>query len=97
MTAKNSGRILELASRLGVDAIVVACPLCQMNLDLRQNQAGRAGETHFNIPVLYFTQLIGLAYDLPESELGLNKLCVSADRVVKKLADAASAPTPQAA
>ena len=97
MTAQNSGRILELASRLGVDAIVVACPLCQMNLDLRQNQAGRAGETHFNIPVLYFTQLIGLAYDLPESELGLNKLCVSADRVVKKLADAASAPTPQAA
>ena len=97
MTARNSGRILELASRLGVDAIVVACPLCQMNLDLRQNQAGRAGETHFNIPVLYFTQLLGLAYDLPESELGLNKLCVSADRVVKKLADAASAPTPQAA
>ena len=100
MTAKNSGRILELAARLNVDAIVVACPLCQMNLDLRQGQAGRAGETHYNIPVLYFTQLIGLAYGLPESELGLNKLCVSADRVVKKLADgqaAAAGQTAQAA
>ena len=63
-----SGRILELAATLGVDAIVVACPLCQMNLDLRQKQAGRAGETSYNIPVLYFTQLLGLAFDLPRKE-----------------------------
>lgn len=97
MTAKNSARILELASRLGVDAIAVACPLCQMNLDLRQKQAARANETRYDIPVLYFTQLLGLAFDLPASELGLNKLCVSADGVIKKLADAASAQTAQAA
>ena len=99
MTARNSGRILELAARLNVDAIVVACPLCQMNLDLRQKQAAQANETNYKIPVLYFTQLIGLAYDLPERELGLAKLCVSADKLVRKLAaaQAEAAPTPQAA
>ena len=86
LTARNSGRILDLAATLGVDAIVVACPLCQMNLDLRQKQAGRAGETSYNIPVLYFTQLLGLAFDLPRKELALNKLTVSADRLLEKLA-----------
>ena len=85
MTAKNSGRILELATRLGADAIVVACPLCQMNLDLRQDQASAAMDTKFRMPVLYFTQMLGLAFDLPEEELGLNKLCVSPNGLMRKL------------
>ncbi|WP_367312915.1 CoB--CoM heterodisulfide reductase iron-sulfur subunit B family protein [uncultured Desulfovibrio sp.] len=42
LTARNSGRILDLATKLGADVIAVACPLCQMNLDLRQKQAARA-------------------------------------------------------
>ena len=88
MTARNSARILDLASSLNADAIAVACPLCQMNLDLRQKQAAKTKETRYDIPVLYFTQLIGLAYDLPASDLGLSKLCVSADKLVKKLAAA---------
>lgn len=88
MTARNSARILDLASSLNADAVAVACPLCQMNLDLRQKQAAKTKETRYDIPVLYFTQLIGLAYDLPASDLGLSKLCVSADKLVKKLAAA---------
>lgn len=87
MTARNSGRILELAVRLGVDAVITACPLCQMNLDLRQAQAGRARETRFAMPVLYFTQMLGLALGLPHRELGLNKLAVSADGLLNKLDD----------
>ena len=85
MTARNSGRILELASRLAVDALVVACPLCQMNLDLRQKQAAKETGINFNIPVLYYTQMMGLAFDLPTEKLGMNKLCVSADGLVAKL------------
>ena len=85
MTAKNSGRILELATRLGADAVVVACPLCQMNLDLRQDQASKEMDTRFNMPVLYFTQMMGIAFDLPEEELGLNKLCVSPNGLMRKL------------
>jgi heterodisulfide reductase subunit B len=85
MTARNSARILELASRLGVDAIVVACPLCQMNLDLRQKQAEKTRQSHFDIPVLYYTQVMGLAFDLPKDTLGLDKLCVSANPLIEKM------------
>ena len=85
MTARNTGRILDLAPRLGVDAVIVACPLCQMNLDLRQVQAGDAVQTRFNLPILYYTQMLGLAFDLPKTDLGLEKLRVSADGLIAKL------------
>jgi len=97
MTAKNSGRILDLATRLGADAIIVACPLCQMNLDLRQEQAGAAAETRFHMPVLYFTQMMGIAFDLPEAQLGLNKLRVSAEGLIRKLAELRRADAAKAA
>jgi heterodisulfide reductase subunit B len=64
-----SKRILEEATRAGADAIVVACPLCHTNLDGRQFQM----EMEAPIPVLFFTQLMGLAFDLPEKDLALNK------------------------
>lgn len=85
MTARNSGRILDLATQLGVDAVIVACPLCQMNLDLRQPQASKEMGTSFNLPVLYFTQMMGIAFGLDHKELGLNKLRVSAEGLIRKL------------
>lgn len=85
MTARNSGRILDLATQIGVDAIIVACPLCQMNLDLRQPQASKEMGTAFNLPVLYFTQMMGIAFGLDHKELGLSKLRVSAEGLVRKL------------
>lgn len=85
LTAVNSGKILELASNLGVDAIAVACPLCQMNLDLRQKQASKAADRHFDIPILYFTQLMGLAMGISPKHLGLDQLCVSAKGLVSRI------------
>ncbi len=85
MTARNSGRILDLATQLGVDAVIVACPLCQMNLDLRQPQASKEMGTTFNLPVLYFTQMMGIAFGLDHKELGLGKLRVSAEGLIRKL------------
>ena len=85
MTARNSGRILDLATQLGVDAVIVACPLCQMNLDLRQPQASKEMGTSFNLPVLYFTQMMGIAFGLDHKDLGLGKLRVSADGLIRKL------------
>ncbi len=72
-----SGRLLDVAAECGADAMVTACPMCQMNLDLRQGQINRANATRHNIPVFYYTQLIGLALGLPQKALGLEKLCVS--------------------
>ena len=82
-----SGKIVDLAASLGADVIAVACPLCQMNLDLRQGQINRANKTHFKMPVMYYTQLLGLAFALPHNELGLDKLVVDPQPVLNKLAD----------
>ena len=71
-----SGRLLDVADDLGAEIIVTACPLCQMNLDLRQGQINRANSTRYDIPVVYFTQLLGLALGLSAEEVGLSKLAV---------------------
>ncbi|GHU94717.1 heterodisulfide reductase subunit B [Deltaproteobacteria bacterium] len=85
VTARLSGRILKLAACMQADAVAVACPLCQMNLDLRQPQAAKAVDAFFNMPVLYFTQIMGLAFGLSPTALGLEKLRVSADSLLRKL------------
>ena len=77
IVARLSGRLLACAGELGAEAMVVACPMCQMNLDLRQEQVRQATGVNFRMPVLYFTQLMGFALGLPDEDLGLDKLCVS--------------------
>ncbi len=58
------GRLLQRAKEFNAEAIAVACPLCQMNLDLRQKQAEKESEKTYNIPVFYFTQLMAIAFGL---------------------------------
>jgi len=82
-----SGKIVDLAASLEADVIAVACPLCQMNLDMRQGQINRANKTRFKMPVMYYTQLLGLALALSHNELGLDKLVVDPQPVLDKLAD----------
>ena len=60
---KLSGRLIENARQSGADAIVVSCPLCHTNLDARQTQMGLKQP----MPVFYFTQLMALAFGIPES------------------------------
>ncbi len=72
-------KLLSMARRAGAEYIVVACPLCQVNLDLRQADAVKAHGELPETPVLYITQLLGLALGLSPEELGLSALSVSAD------------------
>jgi heterodisulfide reductase subunit B2 len=58
------GRILDMAREAEADCIVTACPLCQANLDTRQEEIGKAKGINYNLPVFYFTELLGLAFDL---------------------------------
>jgi heterodisulfide reductase subunit B len=90
--ARLSGRLLGVAEALGAEAVAVACPLCQMNLDLRQSQVNRYNGTRYAIPVFYFTQLLGMALGVPEERLGFDKLVVDPSTVVKKLRRAGTAP-----
>ncbi len=80
-----SGKLLDAAKDIGADALATACPLCQMNLDLRQDQINSAGGTNYDIPVFYYTQLIGLALGLSEKKLGIDKLCVSPRKVINAI------------
>ncbi len=63
--------IIENARHHGAEAIVVACPLCHSNLDLRQAaMAERGGEP---MPILFVTQVVGLAMGLSPVDLGLGR------------------------
>ena len=60
----------------GADCIATACPLCQLNLDLRQRDIERKFDRRYNLPVFYFTQLLGLAMGCGAGELSLSSLVV---------------------
>lgn len=68
-----SYRILSQAKQLGADCVAVACPMCQMNLDAFQNEMEMQYGKKINMPVLYFTQIAGLAMGLSANALDLNK------------------------
>lgn len=84
IVGKLSGRILDAAKRLGADAVAVACPLCQQNLDLRQSQVNRFMGRTFNMPVVYITQLVGYALGLDPKALGIYKLFVEAGALFRE-------------
>jgi heterodisulfide reductase subunit B len=74
---KLSNDILREAKEAGANAIAVCCPLCQANLDGRQRQIEEAYKTRYGIPVIYITQLMGLAFGAFPKEVGIQKLITS--------------------
>jgi heterodisulfide reductase subunit B len=68
-----SHKILQNAVDVGADILATACPLCHANLDLRQRQINEEYGSDFDIPIVYFTQLMGVAYGLDAKTLGMNK------------------------
>lgn len=77
-------RLLSMARRAGAQCIAVACQMCQMNLDLRQADATRAHGEIPETPVLFISQILGLALGLSPDELGIGALTVSADSLLGK-------------
>ncbi len=69
-------KILECAQINEADAIVTTCPLCQINLEAYQDKINKKYGTSFEIPVLYFTQPLGLALGGSAQELGLNRALI---------------------
>jgi heterodisulfide reductase subunit B len=68
-----SGKILEQALAAGAEAIVVACPLCHVNLDLKQAQVNKFLGTDYNVPILYLSQVLGIALGLSADDVMLSK------------------------
>jgi heterodisulfide reductase subunit B len=81
---KLSGDILQMAFDEGAQAIVVACPLCQSNLDLRQGMINKKYKKDFHMPIFYFTQLVGLALGIEPKKLGFEKHIVNPMHLLKE-------------
>jgi heterodisulfide reductase subunit B len=75
--------VLRDAKAVGAEAVIVACPLCQVNLDSRQKQIEKEYEETFNLPIIYFTQLMGVAFGLDAKILGLDKHFVDPRRLLE--------------
>ncbi len=65
IVVKLAGDILSNAKKLGANCIVTACPLCMTNLEMRQAAAGKLRGEDLTMPVFYFTELLGLAMEVP--------------------------------
>jgi heterodisulfide reductase subunit B2 len=68
--------LLKEAVDRGANCIAVLCPLCQFNLECYQEEINNRYHTNFSIPILYFTQVMGMAMGLGKEKLGLQRAMV---------------------
>ena len=71
--AKLSGYIMKDASDRKAEVVVVACPMCHSNLDMRRPEINKFLKEEITIPVLYISQVLGLAVGIDPKELGLQR------------------------
>ena len=63
------------------------CPMCQLNLDAYQEAVNKRFGTNYQIPILYFTQLMGLAFGMSEESLGIGLEFIPAGPALAKISD----------
>ena len=78
-------KLFDEAKAAGANCMVVACPMCHMLLDGQQSMVEKAHNTAINMPILYFTQLLGLAMGMGEKELELDKNMVSPKQLLESI------------
>lgn len=78
-------RLISGADRYLADMMVTLCPMCQLNLDAYQGDMNAHFDTEYHMPVLYFTQLMGLAFGHDPAELGIGKEFVDAREALAKI------------
>ncbi|MGC9346359.1 MAG: heterodisulfide reductase-related iron-sulfur binding cluster, partial [Candidatus Bathyarchaeales archaeon] len=67
-----TGSKIKALQNLAIDGLVVSCPDCQSMFDSKQKDAETAVGAKLNLPVVYYTQLLGLALNIEEEKLGLH-------------------------
>jgi heterodisulfide reductase subunit B len=88
-------RLVSAADEHHADLMAAVCPMCQMNLDAYQGETNRFFHTKYQMPVVFFTQLMGLAFGLDAKDLGFGLELVSAHKALAKIGveHPAEAPT----
>jgi heterodisulfide reductase subunit B2 len=89
-------RLIATADEHEADTMVTVCPMCQLNLDAYQGETNHFFGTNYHMPVLFFTQLMGLAFGIEPKELGFGLELVSARNVLDSLGVKAPPETPPA-
>ncbi|MFP4082309.1 MAG: CoB--CoM heterodisulfide reductase iron-sulfur subunit B family protein [Candidatus Aminicenantes bacterium] len=77
--------LLKEAKRKGADVIATVCPLCQFNLEITQKRIVTKYEEDIKMPILYFSQLMGIAFGIPKEDLGFSRSIISMKSVWEKL------------
>lgn len=77
-------KLLDAASAGNAQCMITVCPLCQMNVDVYQPAVNQKYGTNYHIPVLFFTQLMGIAFGLSEKDLDLKTCIIPADKVLAR-------------
>ena len=85
-------RLLHNAAEYRADLIACLCPMCQLNLDAYQGNVNRHFGTDYKLPILYFTQLMALAFGVPAKEAGIGSEIVSASVALAKIGMEAPKP-----
>jgi heterodisulfide reductase subunit B2 len=76
-------RLLQSAMDYDSDLILCMCPMCQLNLDAYQSRVNGHFGTHFDVPIIFFTQLMGIAFGLTPDKLGFGKELIAAQPVIE--------------
>jgi len=84
IVAERTYEILSSARKLGADVVTVSCPLCAFNLDHRQKNTRELFSDFKKMPILYFTQLLGIALGCPEETLRFDLHDVDPKPVLKR-------------
>jgi heterodisulfide reductase subunit B len=78
-------QLVKGAADYEADLVVTLCPMCQLNLDAFQGAMNRHFKTNYHMPVLYFTQMMGLAFGLDAGKLGIGAELVDARPALAKI------------
>jgi heterodisulfide reductase subunit B len=89
-------RLIASADSREADAMVTLCPMCQLNLDAYQGEMNQHFGSRYHMPVLFFTQLMGLAFGIDAKELGFGLELVSARNVLEAIGVKPPPETPAA-
>ena len=83
---KLTQKIFDMAAEAGANCIVTACPMCQSNLDMRQEEISQKTGKQYHLPVFYITELLGVALGSPEAAKWLGRHTVDPRPLLRQLA-----------
>ena len=79
-----NNHLLKCAEDNQAEVIATVCPLCQMNLEAYQSQINRKFNLNHHMPIVYFSQIVGLALGVSPAKLGMDTLLIKAPNLKLK-------------